>query len=148
MTPGGKLLGPGLVVAAMMLPGCTSPKKEPSQGTASSLVYSPAARLPARDRSAGSSGGDANSTPAGATDDPVRPPAGRVCRIHLRREALGVAGQVPYPLSGGNNISADRVQVTGTLERVGRDWLVVRADRSTYWIPRDVVLAVEFTDDR
>jgi hypothetical protein len=142
----GESLGVGLVVAAMMLPGCASPKKEPGQGAASSLVYSPAARMPARDRSAGGAGG-ASSTAAGETDDPVRPPAGRVCKVHLRREALGIAGQVPYPM-GGSPITADRVQLAGTLERVGRDWLVLRAERSTYWIPRDAVLAVEFAEER
>jgi hypothetical protein len=142
------ILFPACLALALALCGCGSPAKNEDRGTASSLVYSPAARLPAGERPAGNPGGDTNSSTAGAADDPVRPPAGRVCRIHLRREALGVAGQVPYALGGGNNISADRVQVTGTLERVGRDWLVLRTDRSTYWIPRDVVLAVEFADER
>jgi hypothetical protein len=60
---------------------------------------------------------------------------------------MGVAGQAPYPLSG-NNLATDRAQVTGTLERVGRDWLVIRGDRSTYWIPREAVLAVEFAEQQ
>ena len=122
--------------------GCAGPKADENRGEASSLVYSPSARLPAQEVSNNDTGGSA--APAGV-EDPVRPPAGRACKVHLRREALGVAGQVPYPLEG-NRITTDRVQLTGTLERVGRDWLVLRSDRSTFWIPRDAVLAVEFDD--
>ena len=112
-------------------------------------MYSPAERLPpdrgnhtpvSADRSAA---GDLSA--ATVTQDDVRPPAGRRCRLHLRREAMGVAGQQPYPISG-NNIAADRAAITGTLERVGRDWLVLRGERSTYWVPRETVLALEFVE--
>ena len=116
--------------------GCAPQKKPQSDGRASSLVYSPAARLADKD--------DAASSPT-ATEEVVRPPAGRRVRLHLRREALGVAGQAPYPLSG-NNLAADRASITGTLERVGRDWLLVRGDRSTWWVPREAVLAIEFVE--
>ena len=124
---------------AVSVTGCASPKKPQATGRASSLVYSPAARL---EKSV-----EHDSKPTTATEqDAVRPPAGRRCRLHFRREAIGVAGQAAYPITGGNNLAADRASVTGTLERVGRDWLVVRGDRSTYWIPREAVLAVEFVD--
>jgi hypothetical protein len=126
-----------------MLAGCASNRKNDGEGRASSLVYSPAARLPA-DRGEASAG-DSASPADSAAQDAVRPPAGRPCRLHLRREAMGVAGQAPYPISG-NNLAADRTQIAGTLERVGRDWLVVRGDRSTYWVPREAVLAIEFLE--
>ena len=130
--------------AAVALAGCAGPRPDENRGEASSLVYSPSARLPQRDPTAG--GASDATTPGTATvEDTVRPPAGRACKVHLRREALGIAGQMPYALRG-NNIAADRVQVSGTLERVGSDWLVLRSDRSTYWIPRDAVLAVEFEE--
>ena len=58
---------------------------------------------------------------------------------------MGITGTAPYPISG-NNIAADRAAVIGTLERVGRDWLVVRGERSAYWIPRETVLALEYLD--
>jgi hypothetical protein len=125
-------------LVAALAGGCASPKKPPPDARAPSLVYSPAARLPAEKT--------ADPTPATATDDAVRPPAGRRVRLHFRREAIGVAGQAAYPITGGNNLAADRASVTGTLERVGRDWLVVRGDRSTHWVPREAVLAVEFVD--
>ena len=131
------------MAAGLVAAGCAPKKDNESDGRASSLVYSPAARLPSDDERASSNGAGASS----AVADEVRPPAGRRCRVHLRREAMGVAGQAPYPMSG-NNLAADRVLLSGTLERVGRDWLVVRGDRSTYWVPREAVLAVEFTDER
>jgi hypothetical protein len=124
---------------AALAGGCASPKKPQSEGRAPSLVYSPAARLAEK--------GDA-APPATGNEDVVRPPAGRRVRLHFRREAIGVAGQAAYPLTGGNNLAADRASVTGTLERVGRDWLVVRGERSTYWVPREAVLAVEFADQQ
>ena len=132
------VLAPACLVA-VLASGCASPKKPQSDARAPSLVYSPAARLEK------SNDPDAKSV-AAADQDVVRPPAGRRCRLHFRREAIGVAGQAAYPITGGNNLAADRASVTGTLERVGRDWLVVRGDRSTYWVPRDAVLAVEFAD--
>jgi hypothetical protein len=124
-------------LVAALISGCASQKKPQPDGRAPSLVYSPAARLPAEK--------DDGASSATATEDVVRPPAGRRVRLHLRREALGVAGQSPYPLSG-NNLAADRTSVTGALDRVGRDWLVVRGDRSTYWVPREAVLAVEVVE--
>lgn len=123
---------------AVLAAGCASPKKQQSDARAPSLVYSPAPRIPAEKT--------ADSSAAAAIDDAVRPPAGRRCRVHFRREAIGVAGQAAYPITGGNNLAADRASVAGTLERVGRDWLVVRGDRSTYWVPREAVLAVELAD--
>jgi hypothetical protein len=128
-----------LSVAVSLAGGCAPKEKKEPEQSASSLVYSPAARI-SNDRA-----DRASPDAATSQEDPVRPPAGHRCRVHLRREALGVAGQAPYPLTG-NNLATDRAQITGTLERVGKDWLVVRGDRSTYWVPREAVLAVEFAD--
>jgi hypothetical protein len=136
--------GPSVVAclfAGLALAGCASEKKPDGEGRASSLVYSPAERLPA-DRERRASSETVVQVPA---QDEVRPPAGRRCRVHLRREAMGVAGQAPTPLSG-NNLATDRASLVGTLERVGRDWIVVRGERSTYWLPVDSVLAVEFVE--
>jgi hypothetical protein len=121
------------------LAGCASEKKPTGEGRAPSLVYSPAERLPSdRERAAG-------ENVAQPAADEVRPPAGRRCRVHLRRDAMGVAGQAPYPISG-NNLATDRASLVGTLERVGRDWIIVRGERSTYWLPVESVLAVEVVE--
>lgn len=127
--------------------GCAHRPRE-QEPAASSLVYSPAERLPPeRDRSARASANEPPSNAPQSTTDDVRPPAGRRCRVHLRRDAMGVAAQAPYPLAG-NNLAADRASVTGTLERVTRDWVVVRSDRSTHWLPRDAVLSIEFVEEK
>jgi hypothetical protein len=127
--------------AVVAVTGCASEKKPEAEGRAPSLVYSPAERLPS-DRERRAANETAVQLPA---QDDVRPPAGRRCRVHLRLDAMGVAAQAPYPLSG-NNLATDRASIVGTLERVGRDWIVVRGERSTYWLPVDSVLAVEFVE--
>ena len=137
----------GLTAAAMLLAGCAPAKKKEPESRASSLVYSPSARLPADRAAGGSVTGESASAATRSDEDTVRPPAGRRCRVHFRREAMGVAGPSPYPLTG-NSLATDRVQITGTLERVGRDWLVVKGERSTYWVPREAVLAVEFAEQQ
>jgi hypothetical protein len=138
---GARTLAAACLFAAFMLTGCASEKKPEGEGRASSLVYSPAERLPP-DRDQRTSSETVVQVPA---QDDLRPPAGRRCRVHLRRDAMGVAGQAPYPITG-NNLAADRASIVGTLERVGRDWIVVRGDRSTYWLPVASVLAVEFLE--
>jgi hypothetical protein len=135
------ILAAACLFAVLSLIGCASEKKPVSEGRASSLVYSPAERLP-RDRDQHASG---EGVVQPSSQDDVRPPAGRRCRVHLRREAMGVAGQAPYAISG-NNLATDRASIVGMLERVGRDWIVVRGDRSTLWLPVDSVLAVEFAE--
>jgi len=129
------------LVAAVAITGCASEKKPAEEGRAPSLVYSPSERLP-RDRGDHAS---AESVAQQVQQDDARPPAGRRCRVHLRREAMGVAGQAPYPISG-NNLATDRASIVGTLERVGRDWILVRGERSSFWVPVDSVLAVEFAE--
>ena len=128
--------------ACLALCGCASSKKEPGDGRAPSLVYSPAERLPPAGDMRTTSGDLSQVTVA---QDTVLPPAGRRCRVHLRRDSLGVANPAPYPIVG-NNIAAERALRAGTLERVGRDWLVLRGERSTFWLPREAVLAVEFVE--
>ena len=115
------------------LAGCASnPDRKGGESTASSLVYSPAARVQA----------DAAA---------ARPPhvgglqTGRRCRVHLRRDAVGLAGNAPLSVLGTSALS-ERAQLAGTLERVDDDGLTLRTDGVTYWIPREVILAVEFPD--
>ena len=130
--------------ACLALGGCASSKREPGNGGAPSLVYSPAERLPpAGEAETPTTTGDLSQV--AVAQDAVLPPAGRRCRVHLRRDSLGVANPAPYPIVG-NNIASERALLAGTLERVGRDWLVLRGERSTFWLPREAVLAVEFVE--
>lgn len=125
--------------------GCASRKDREGEGRASSLVYSPAERLPPASTGDEPRPGSGDLSGVTVVQDDVRPPSGRRCRVHLRRDSLGVANPAPYPIVG-NNIAAERALLAGTLERVGRDWLVVRGERSTFWVSREAVLAVEFVE--
>jgi hypothetical protein len=119
------------------LSGCAGPKRAPEEPSAppSSLVYSPGAKITA-EREAQAS----------------RPPAGDIlrtgvkCRVHLRRDAAGLAGGAPLSIVGASMLS-ERASVAGTIDRVEADGITLRGDGSTYWIPRDVILAVEFPNE-
>ncbi len=92
--------------------------------------------------------GDGRNRTLAAADprrDALDPPVGRKCRVHLRRDAMGAASATPLAV-GVDSPSGRAVQVTGTLERISGDWLVIRGENHTYWIPRNVVLAVDFDD--
>jgi hypothetical protein len=123
--------------ACGVLSGCAGPKRATQEPPAppSSLVYSPGAKINA-EREAQAS----------------RPPTGEAlrtgvrCRVHLRRDAAGLAGGAPVSIVGASIIS-ERASVAGTIDRVEADGITLRGDGSTYWIPRDVILAVEFPNE-
>ena len=124
-------LAVGFVGVALTLVGCAADKKK-DERPATSLVYSPASQLPAE------------------SDASRRPPVvglqtGRRCRVHFRRDAVGLAGQAPLSILGLSAMS-ERAQLVGTIERVDPDGITLRADTSTYWVPREAILAVEFPD--
>ena len=123
--------------ACAVLSGCAGrnvANDAPSDGP-SSLVYSPGARINAEREAAAS-----------------RPPAGEglrtgvKCRVHLRRDAAGLAGGAPVSIVGASMLS-ERSSVAGTIDRVEPDGISLRGEGSTYWIPRDVILAVEFPNE-
>ena len=120
-----------LLLGALLVAGCTGNSRK-AERPATSLVYSPTAGMAQRDEQQ-----------AAAKPENPQPPSGRACRLHFRRDAMGIAA----PLTG-NNVAADRVAVNGVIDFVSEDWLVFRSDGSIYWVPRDAVLAVEFTTGR
>jgi hypothetical protein len=123
--------------ACGVVSGCAAPKRAAEEPSAppSSLVYSPGARITA-EREA-----QASRPPVGET---LR--TGVKCRVHLRRDAAGLAGGAPLSIVGASMLS-ERASVAGTIERVEADGITLRGDGSTYWIPRDVILAVEFPNE-
>ena len=127
----------GIVSALPMLVfGCASSPRD-GERPATSLVYSPGERVSVekqRQRDAVASAGAGLRT-------------GVRCRVHLRRDAMGLAGQAPLSIVGTSRIS-ELATLAGTIERIEDDALVVRTDSSTYWVPRGMILAVEFSDER
>ena len=75
------------------------------------------------------------------------PPLGRPCRVQLRRDTMGVAAPAAIGVLG-ETLPGKAVQLTGTIDRLTPEWLVLRAEGRNYWIPREMVLLIEFVDDR
>src|SRR5256885_201572 len=101
--------------ASFLLTGCASNGERKNRNpAATSLVYSPAARVQA----------DA------AAARPARVAGlqtGRRCRVHLRRDAVGLAGQAPLSVLGTSAMS-ERAQLAGTIERVDDDGITLRTE--------------------
>ena len=133
-------LSRGLFVFGLVVwcsPGC-APVHKGDQGRASapsSLVYSPGERISAEREAAA-----ARPAPGPGLRTGVK------CRVHLRRDAAGLAGGAPVSIVGASMLS-ERASVAGTIERVEAEGITIRGDGSTYWIPRDVILAVEFPNE-
>src|SRR5687768_1389932 len=121
-------------LAAVALTGCAPPGRSDDKA-ATSLVYSPGERLQTSREAEGSN----------TAGERLR--TGVRCRVHLRRDAAGLAGQAPVSIVGASRLS-EMASVAGVVERVGDDAITIRGDGSTYWIPRGAILAVEFPDER
>ena len=121
-------------VAGCWALGCRSDHR-PEERPATSLVYSPADQVTSPRHPATAPSSSAPGLRAG-----VR------CRVHLRRDAVGLAGGSPLAIVGASILS-ERASLTGVIERVDADALLLRVNQSTYWVPRDVILAVEFPDE-
>jgi hypothetical protein len=84
-----------------------------------------------------------SSKPATAALGSSNPPLGLDCTIQFRRDALGTAASLPVPpLSGAIN-GAD-TSLVGKLKSVNGEWVVVERAGGEIWIPKSVVLLVEF----
>ena len=72
---------------------------------------------------------------------------GKPCTVQFKRNALGGAAAIPVsPLTGGIN-GAD-VAVYGTLKKVDKDAITVINGKTTYWIPKDSILLVQFDSEK
>lgn len=140
-----------LALLAMTSAGCRNrgrvrpPDRRPSQGETAQLIPTPAPATQPVEQPATQA-----AAPAAPRVQPLassaQPPTGRPCRVQFRRDALGLAA--PMPLGLTTVSPASRVaQMDGTIDQVSDDWLVLRADGRLWWIPRDVILAVEFPEE-
>ena len=88
----------------------------------------------------------ASSPVTRSTDSPI--PTGRACRIHLRRDAIGLSGLAPLSIQQVSPATR-AAALDGTVEQATDDWVVLRAARGrTYWVRVDGILAVEFLDGK
>ncbi len=116
--------------------GCAPTNTPDGDRTATSLVYSPAEQIESERE---------GERPRSTGGDALRP--GVRCRVHLRRDAAGLAGQAPVSVVGTSRLS-ELASVAGVVERVDSDAVTVRGEGSTYWVPRSAILAVELPDER
>jgi len=78
--------------------------------------------------------------PAAAADATT---SGKPCTVQFRRDALGAAASLPIsPMTGGIN-GADTT-ISCIYKSTREDWVIVhRADKEV-WIPKSVILLIEF----
>src|SRR5205085_7818418 len=67
---------------------------------------------------------------------------GKSCRVSLRRDALGLAAPgLAEPMA--NMIGGKPALISGTVEAMNDNWLVLRSESRTYWIPTSAILMIE-----
>ena len=69
--------------------------------------------------------------------------AGKPCTVQFRRDALGAAASLPIsPMTGGIN-GADTA-ISCTFKSTRDDWVIVNRAGREVWIPKSVILLIEF----
>ena len=77
-----------------------------------------------------------------------RPATGRRCRVHLRRDAMGLATISPLPMGSRSTSPAVRAtQLEGVIDAAGDHWITLRTTDHVYSLPVGSVLAIEYLDD-
>ena len=71
------------------------------------------------------------------------PPVGKRCTIQFRRDALGAAASLPVSPMTGNVNGADTA-ISGTLKSSVGEWVVLDYAGKETWIPKTVVLLIQF----
>jgi hypothetical protein len=68
---------------------------------------------------------------------------GKPCTVQFKRNALGAAAALPVS-PWDNNINGADVAISGTLKKVDKDAITIIKGKTTYWIPKDSILLVQF----
>lgn len=67
---------------------------------------------------------------------------GRVCRVEIRRDAIGMASEQGVGL--GTDVMNDQtLSLFGKVKRMDATWIVLDAGDSEEWIPVDAVLRIQ-----
>jgi hypothetical protein len=73
----------------------------------------------------------------------ARSVVGRKCRVQIRRDALGMAGNAPAAMSGR---WATESSIDGTIIEMSDEWLVVQSIGKRIVVPHASILVVELQD--
>jgi hypothetical protein len=68
---------------------------------------------------------------------------GKPCIVQFKRNALGGAASLPVPPTT-NSINGADVSISGTLQKVDKDAVIISNGKTTYWIPKDSILLLQF----
>ena len=69
------------------------------------------------------------------------PPVGKRVTVHLRKDALGMATSfATSPIQ--DTVGNIELSLTGTLEDINEDWLVLELNTGKYWVARESILLV------
>ena len=74
---------------------------------------------------------------------PMQSQVGQNCIVYFRRDALGMAADIPSSIVAGDINGADVTQ-PGELMAVGNDWIVINLHGRAFHIPQATILMVEF----
>jgi hypothetical protein len=75
--------------------------------------------------------------------NPMRSQIGKNCNVYFRRDALGMAADLPASVTTGNLNGAEVTQA-GELMDVGDDWIVIGFEGRFFHIPQASIQMVEF----
>jgi hypothetical protein len=140
------------VALASAIAGCQSQAARPVAGPAVSVATTAPVAVDDRrqSRAAPVSAETLPTSPEarsgqGTVPETVQPPTGHVCRVYLRRDALGMAGAAPLAPNLDAPMQRGTV-VSGTLDQVTDSWIVLKSDGGRIWVPRNTVLMLEVMD--
>lgn len=74
---------------------------------------------------------------------PLQSQIGKNCVVYFRRDALGMAADIPSSPTTGRLNGAD-VQQVGQLMESSAEWVVLNLHGQVYHIPRAAILMIEF----
>jgi hypothetical protein len=79
---------------------------------------------------------------AGCAGGPT-PPVGKQCTVQFRRDALGVAANLPVPPMAEDINGAD-TSISGTLKSAAGDWVVLDQSGTEVWVPKTAILLIKY----
>lgn len=73
---------------------------------------------------------------------------GRIVKVQLRRDALGLSAtaNAPFPITGQGPGGGRAVSISGMVRSASGGWLVVERETVSYWIPQAAILLIETSD--
>lgn len=75
--------------------------------------------------------------------NPLHCQIGKTCNVYFRRDALGMAADLPASVTTGDLNGAEVTQA-GELIEVGDDWIVIGFGERVFHIPLESIQMVEF----